>query len=65
MTTAVKLNVGRRMDAQDRMLADVRRRVERSCGLAVPGAWQVLDAIYGGRSVESRPSTEPTVAVTR
>lgn len=47
MSTATKLNVGEVMAAQARMLAEVKRRLERSCARAVPGAWQVWQAIYG------------------
>lgn len=42
-----RLNVAARLDEQAQMLDRQRQNLGSLCAKGVPGAWQVLDAIYG------------------
>lgn len=48
MSTATRLNVGQIMAQQQQMLDQQRLNLGQLCAQGVPGAWQVLTAIYGG-----------------
>lgn len=47
MSPVKTLGLAARMDEQAQMLTRQRRALEARCAEAVPGAWQVLQAIYG------------------